>query len=107
MEARLQISGADTSITASHLSQLRAWGGEPGFWSDLPSAALPAADDIDYMIVFPYPPTAVELLRAVVAADGDAAELRRLIGPIKVAVMTSLGPVGGLGESEGGGVSLG
>jgi len=106
VEARRQVSGADAPITARHLSQLRSWGSQPGFWSSLSSATLPARG-VEDRIVFPYPPTAVELLRAVVAADGEAAELRRLLGPIKVSLMTALGPEGFTGHREQGGESHG
>ena len=32
------------------------------------------------------------MLRAVLAAEGDAEELRHLIGPVKVAVLKGTGP---------------
>jgi hypothetical protein len=83
-EARRQISGDNTPIRASHLAQLKNWAGEPGFWARLPAATITTVED---MIIFPYPPTAVEIFRAIVAANGEAAELRRLLGPIKLAVL--------------------
>ena len=42
-------------------------------------------------VVFPYPAIAVDLLRAVLAADGDAAMLRERLGPVKVAALAAFG----------------
>ncbi len=86
-EARLQIAGDEDSITVDYMSKLKTWSQSPGFWSTLPTAFIETSG----ALIFPYPPVAVDLLRAVNAADGDAVELRRLIGPIKVALLSALG----------------
>ena len=91
-EARRQISGDDTPITTAYLEQLKTWAGKPDFWDRLLSAALPPEETAEEVFVFPYPASTVDLLRAVVAADGDAEELRHLIGPVKVAVLKGTGP---------------
>ncbi len=86
--ARGQIRGDNTPVPADALAALRARSAESGFWDCLLSSTLPVTGD---QIVFPYPPVAVDLLRATVAANGDAARLRHLIGPVKVAVMSAFG----------------
>ena len=91
-EARSQISGDDTPITAAQLEQLKKWASKPDFWERLLSAALPPEETAEEAFVFPYPASIVDLLRAVVAADGDAEELRHLIGPVKVAVLKGTRP---------------
>jgi len=91
-EARRQISGDDTPITAAHLEQLKSWAAKPDFWDRLLSAALPPEETAEEAFVFPYPASTVDLLRAVLAADGDAEEFRHLIGPVKVAVLKGTGP---------------
>jgi hypothetical protein len=86
-EARRQISGDGTPITDEYMKKLSSWSKAPGFWDALPTAFIVTSG----AIVFPYPPVAVDLLRAVNAAEGEALELRRLIGPIKVALLSALG----------------
>ena len=90
-KARRQISGDNTPITATHLEQLKSWAIKPDFWDRLLSAALPPEETAEEAIVFPYPASTVDLLRAVMAADGDAEELKHLIGPVKVAVLKGTG----------------
>jgi len=86
--ARRQISGDGAAVKQSILDPLKRYGAQPGFWPDLLSATVTLDQGA---LVFPYPAAAVELLRAVVAADGDSAELRRLIGPVKVAILSAFG----------------
>jgi len=105
-EIHRQIAGGDSPITTALLDQIRTWGAQPGFWADLPSATEPPTTDTkgneEFEIVFPYPLPTVELLRAMVATDGDPAELRHLLGPLKVAVLTALGPRQDSGEASDG-----
>lgn len=81
-----QAAGADRDLSAAELATLSQCAADSGLWARLPAAyhqpdvVGPAAFE------FPFPAPTVELLRAAVAADGNAAELRRLIGPIKVAL---------------------
>ncbi|MFC1803695.1 hypothetical protein ACFL0D_07005 [Thermoproteota archaeon] len=100
-EARQQIIGKDESITSSSFEQLKAWSSDPGFWNTLYTAILPVKENDDFL-VFPYPPVAIDLLRAVVAAEGNAKELRRLIGPLKVTIMSPLLVKPGTSENEKG-----
>jgi hypothetical protein len=85
-----QAADAGRDLVAAELDTLLAFSAEPGAWVRLVAAYEPPSDDAPQVWVFPFPAPTVELLRAAVAADGDAAELRRLIGPIKVALRREL-----------------
>jgi len=87
-----QLSGSAQAVESRVWRQVAEWGQEPGFWAGLSSAVeLGADDDGDDLLIFPYPPVAVELLQLMVASSGEAAELRRLAGPLRVAVASAIG----------------
>jgi hypothetical protein len=86
--AHAQICGDDAPIPAGALAALRIRASEPGFWAGMSSATLPVTGP---RLVFPYPPSAVDLLRTAVAADGDATRLRDLVGPVRVSILSAFG----------------
>ena len=86
--ARAQIAGDDAPVGRRELRALREHASAPGFWARLSSMASGADGG---GVVFPYPAIAVDLLRAVLAADGDAAMLRERLGPVKVAALAAFG----------------
>ncbi len=88
--ARRQVRGDDAPVPAAALAALATRAGEPGFWENLLSSTEPGTGE---RLVFGYPAPAVELLRAVVAAEGDAGELRRLLGPVKVSILGAFGGI--------------
>ena len=102
-DAHRQIRGSDESVDDGALGQVRQWAADPGFWERLPAATEPVVPSMEHVIVFPYPTVTVDLLRAVLAADGEGRELRRLLGPIKVAVLAGFAEGPPNGGPEGGG----
>lgn len=86
--AHAQICGDDTPMPTAILAALGERCRAPGFWVGLSAAVMPVTGP---RLVFPYPPSAVDILRTAVAAGGDAERLRELVGPVKVSILSAFG----------------
>jgi hypothetical protein len=85
VEGRLAVAGFETSIPAGDLAQLSTWSQVEGFWTWLATTRA----DTSLSAMLRYSSGDIGFLQALVASQGDIAQLKTALGPVRTVALES------------------